>query len=58
MSMYYKIVNGYTPVYLFEHVPSEACRRLRKYVPKAPITRKQRYANSFFLHTALNNGKH
>ena len=48
MSMYYKIVNGHTPAYLFEHVPSEAPRTLRKYVPKAPITKTQRYANSFF----------
>ena len=48
MSLYYKIVNGLTPAYLFEHVPSEAPRTLRKYVPKAPITKTQRYANSFF----------
>ena len=48
MTLYYKIVNGLTPAYLFDHVPSEAPRTLRKYVPKAPITRTQRYANSFF----------
>ena len=48
MALYYKIVNGQTPAYLFEHVPKEAPRTLRKYVPKAPITRTQRYANSFF----------
>ena len=48
MTLYYKIVNGQTPAYLFEHVPKEAPRTLRKYVPKAPITRTKRYANSFF----------
>ena len=48
MSLYYKIVNGLTPAYLFEHVPNEAPRTLRKYVPKAPLTKTQRYANSFF----------
>ena len=48
MTLYYKIVNGQTPAYLFDHVPKEAPRALRKYVPKAPITRTQRYANSFF----------
>ena len=48
MTLYYKIVNGHTPAYLFEHVPKEAPRTLRKYVPKAPITRTKRYANSFF----------
>ena len=48
MSMYYKIVNGQTPAYLFDHVPNEAPRTLRRYVPKAPIAKTQRYANSFF----------
>ena len=48
MTLYYKIVNGHTPAYLFEHVPSEAPRVLRKFIPKAPITKTQRYANSFF----------
>ena len=48
MSLYYKIVNGQTPAYLFDHVPKEAPHTLRKFVPKAPITRTQRYANSFF----------
>ena len=48
MSLYYKIVNGQTPAYLFDHVPKEAPRTLRKFVPKGPITRTQRYANSFF----------
>ena len=48
MSLYYKIVNGQTPAYRFDHVPSEAPRTLRKYVPKAPITKTKRYANSFF----------
>ena len=33
---------------LFDHVPSEAPHTLCKYVPKAPITQTQRYANSFF----------
>ena len=36
--MYYKIVNGHTPAYLFDHVPNEAPRVLRKFIPKAPIT--------------------
>ena len=48
MTMYYKIVNGHTPAYLFDHVPNEAPRVLRKFIPKAPITKTQRYANSFF----------
>ena len=48
MSLYYKIVNGLTPAYLFDHVPSEAPRTLRKYVPKAPIAKTKRYANTFF----------
>ena len=48
MTLYYKIVNGQSPAYLFDHVPNEAPRTLRKFVPKAPITRTQRYANSFF----------
>ena len=48
LTLYYKIVNGETPAYLFDHVPSEAPRALRKFIPKAPITRTQRYANSFF----------
>jgi hypothetical protein len=48
MTLYYKIVNGLTPAYLFEHVPNEAPRALRKFVPKAPLTKTLRYANSFF----------
>ena len=48
MTLYYKIVNGLTPAYLFEHVPNEAPRVLRKFVPKAPLTKTLRYANSFF----------
>ena len=48
MTMYYKIVNGLTPSYLFEHVPSEAPRVLRSYIPKAPIAKTERYQNSFF----------
>ena len=48
MSLYYKIVNGLTPAYLFEHVPPEAPRPLRKFVPKAPISKTQRYDSSFF----------
>ena len=48
MTTYYKIVNGHTPAYLFDHIPNEAPRVLRKYTPKAPITKTQRYANSFF----------
>ena len=48
MSLYYKIVKGQTPAYLFDHVPKEAPCTLRKYVPKAPIARTQRYAISFF----------
>ncbi len=48
MTLYYKIVNGLTPAYLFEHVPPEAPRPLRKFVPKAPISKTQRYDNSFF----------
>ena len=48
LTLYYKIVNGETPAYLFDHVPNEAPRALRKFIPKAPITRTQRYANSFF----------
>ena len=48
MTLYYKIRNGHTPAYLFEHVPNEAPRILRKFVPKAPISKTQRYDNSFF----------
>ena len=48
LTLYYKIVNGETPAYLFDHVPNEAPRALRKFIPKAPITKTQRYANSFF----------
>ena len=48
MTMYYKIRNGLTPAYLFEHVPNEAPRNLRSFIPKAPISRTQRYDNSFF----------
>ena len=48
MTLYYKIVNGLTPAYLFEHVPNEAPRALRMFVPKAPLTKTHRYANSFF----------
>ena len=48
MALYYKIVNGLTPAYLFEHVPSEAPRNLRSFIPKAPLSRTLRYDNSFF----------
>ena len=48
LTLYYKIVNGLTPAYLFEHVPSEAPRELRKYTPKAPISKTLRFDNSFF----------
>ena len=48
MTLYYKITNGLTPAYLFEHVSPEAPRALRKFVPKAPISKTQRYDNSFF----------
>ena len=48
MTLYYKIRNGHTPAYLFEHVPNEAPRALRKFVPKAPISKTQRYGSSFF----------
>ena len=48
MTTYYKIVNGLTPSYLFEHVPSEAPRALRSFIPKAPIAKTERYQNSFF----------
>ena len=48
MTLYYKIVNGLTPSYLFEHVPSEAPRVLRNFIPKAPIAKTERYQNSFF----------
>ena len=48
MTVYYKIVNGLTPSYLFEHVPDETPRTLRKFTPKAPISRTARYDNSFF----------
>ena len=48
MTLYYKIVNGHTPAYLFEHVPNQAPRTLRKFIPKAPISKTQRYDNSFF----------
>ena len=60
MTLYYKIRNGLTPAYLFEHVPAEAPRALRKFVPKAPISRTQRYDNSFFslLHQLLGKPKY
>ena len=48
MALYYKIVNGQTPAYLFEHVPNEAPRTLRAFIPKAPLSKTQRYDNSFF----------
>ena len=48
MALYYKIVNGLTPAYLFEHVPSEAPRNLRSFIPKAPLSKTLRYDNSFF----------
>ena len=48
MALYYKIVNGLTPAYLFEHVPSEAPRNLRAFIPKAPLSKTLRYDNSFF----------
>ena len=48
MTTWYKIVNGLTPSYLFEHVPSEAPRALRSFIPKAPIAKTERYQNSFF----------
>ena len=54
MTLYYKIVNGHTPAYLFEHVPDEAPRSLRKFIPKAPISKTQRYDNSFFPY-CINN---
>ena len=48
MTTWYKIVNGLTPAYLFEHVPKEAPRPLRSFIPKAPIAKTERYQNSFF----------
>ena len=48
MTTYYKITNGLSPAYLFEHVPPEAPRTLRSFVPKAPISKTKRYDNSFF----------
>ena len=48
MALYYKIVNGLTPAYLFEHVPNEAPRSLRSFIPKAPFSKTLRYDNSFF----------
>ena len=49
MTLYYKILNGLTPSYLFEHTPDEAPNvTLRNFTPKAPISRTIRYDNSFF----------
>ena len=48
MTIWYKIVNGLTPAYLFSHVPKEAPRPLRSFVPKAPIAKTERYLNTFF----------
>ena len=48
MTTWYKIVNGLTPAYLFEHVPNSAPRTLRSFIPKAPIAKTERYQNSFF----------
>ena len=55
MTLYYKIVNGQTPAYLFEHVPKEAPRTLRKYVPKAPISKNKKVCKQLFpiLHKSL-----
>ncbi len=41
MTTYYKIVNGLTPAYLFEHVPDQAPRTLRNLSPKRLFPRSK-----------------
>ena len=49
MTLYYKILNGQTPSYLFEHIPDNAPNvTLRTFTQKAPFSRTDRYDNSFF----------
>ena len=49
MALYYKILNGLTTSYLFEHIPDEAPNvTLRNFTQKAPISRTIRYDNSFY----------
>ena len=50
MTTYFKIVNGMAPSYLLDHIPAQATPnvRLRNTITKPPLSRTERYHNSFF----------
>ena len=50
LTMFYKIVNGLTPSYLFDHIPKQTTPNvsLRRNITRPPFSRTQRYDNSFF----------
>ena len=50
MTMFYKITNKMTPSYLLDHIPVITIPNvsLRKQITKAPLSRTERYVNSFF----------
>ena len=53
LSTFYKITNGLTPSYLSDHIPkrNEISISLRNRDVIAPLTRTERYENSFFPYT-------
>ena len=55
MTLYYKIVNGLAPSYLFEHIPDNVPNvTLRNFTQKAPFSKMDRYDNSFFPYCTNN----
>ena len=53
LTIFYKINNGLAPLYLSHHIPkrNEISFNLRNRTDNTPLTRTERYENSFFLYT-------